>query len=143
MKETLKPGLQYEFKYQVPESKTVPALYPEASEFQVMPKVLATGYLVGLIEWTCIQAINPHIDWPREQTVGTDIRVNHTAATPPGLVVTVFVKLIEVDRRRLVFEVSSSDGIDIISKGIHERFVIDAQKFAEKLSEKIIQRISL
>ena len=141
MKETLKPGLQYEFKYQVPESKTVPALYPEASEFQVMPKVLATGYLVGLIEWTCIQAINPHIDWPREQTVGTNIQVNHTAATPPGLVVTVFVKLMEVDRRRLVFEVSASDGIDVISKGTHERFIIDAETFVKKIVEKTTQKV--
>jgi fluoroacetyl-CoA thioesterase len=60
----------------------------------------------------------------------------------PGLVVTVFVKLIEVDRRRLVFEVSASDGIDVVSKGIHERFVIDAQKFTEKLSEKTSQEVS-
>jgi len=142
MKETLKPGIHYAFKYQVPESKTVPALYPEAPEFQVMPKVLATGFLVGLVEWTCIQAINPHIDWPAEQTVGTHIQVDHTAATPPGLEVTVFVKLIEVDRRRLVFEVSASDGVDVISKGIHERFVVDAKKFENKLVEKSNQKVS-
>jgi fluoroacetyl-CoA thioesterase len=142
MKETLKPGIQYEFKYQVPKSKTVPALYPEAPEFQVMPNVLATGYLVGLIEWTCIQAINPHIDWPREQTVGTNIQVNHTAATPPGMVVTVFVKLMEVDRRRLVFEISVSDGIDVVSKGIHERFVIDAETFVKKIADKATQKVS-
>ena len=60
----------------------------------------------------------------------------------PGLVVTVFVKLIEVDRRRLVFEVSASDGIDVISKGLHERFVIDAQKFVEKVAEKTTQEVS-
>jgi fluoroacetyl-CoA thioesterase len=60
----------------------------------------------------------------------------------PGLVVTVSVKLIEVDRWRLVFEVSASDGIDVVSKGIHERFVIDAQKFTEKLSEKTSQEVS-
>ena len=142
MKETLRPGIHHEFKYKVPESKTVPALYPEALEFLVMPKVLATGYLVGLIEWTCIQAINPHIDWPREQTVGTNIQVNHTAATPPGLVVRVFVKLVEVDRRRLVFEVSASDGIDIVSKGTHERFVIDAGAFVKKIEEKSNQKVS-
>jgi fluoroacetyl-CoA thioesterase len=142
MKETLKTGIHHEFKYKILESKTVPALYPEAPEFQVMPNVLATGFLVGLIEWTCIQAINPHIDWPREQTVGTDIQVNHTAATPPGLEVTVFVKLIEVDRRRLVFEVSASDGVDVISKGTHERFIIDAETFAKKISEKSNQKAS-
>lgn len=141
MKKTLEPGIHFEFTYQVPESKTVPALYPEAPEFQLMPKVLATGFLVGLIEWTCIQAINPHIDWPREQTVGTDIQVNHTAATPPGLEVTVVVKLVQVDRRRLVFHVSAGDGIDTISKGTHERFIIDAASFAEKIAEKASPKV--
>ena len=141
MKKTLKPGIHFEFKYQVPESKTVPALYPEAPEFQIMPKVLATGFLVGLIEWTCIQAVNPHIDWPREQTVGTDIQVNHTAATPPGLEVTVVVKLVQVDRRRLVFDVSASDGIDTISKGTHERFIIDAASFVEKIAGKASPKV--
>lgn len=141
MKETLKTGIHHEFKYKIPESKTVPALYPEAAEFQVMPNVLATGFLVGLIEWTCIQAINPHIDWPREQSVGTDIQVNHTAATPPGLEVTVLVKLMEVDRRRLVFEVSASDGIDVVSKGTHERFIIDAATFEKKIAEKASQKV--
>ncbi len=67
MKRTLQPGLTHTFQFMIPESKTVPYLYPEAPEFQQMPKVLATGFMVGLFEWTCIQAVNPHIDWPREQ----------------------------------------------------------------------------
>jgi fluoroacetyl-CoA thioesterase len=137
MKETLKPGIEYEFKYTVPANKTVPALYPEASEFQKMPEVFATGFLVGLIEWTCIQAVIPHIDWPREQTVGTKIDVDHTAPTPPGLEVVTRVKLVEVDRRRLVFEVQAHDGFDAITKGVHERFIIDAEKFNRNLTQKI------
>ncbi len=84
----------------------MPALYPEAEEFVAMPEVFATGYLVGLIEWACIKAINPYIDWPAEQTVGIHIDVNHIAATPAGLDVTVRSKLVEVDGKRLVFEVS-------------------------------------
>ena len=136
MKDTLKAGLEHELRFRVPESKTVPALYPEASEFQVMPRVFATGYMVGLIEWACIQAINPHIDWPNEQTVGISINVNHTAATPPGLEVSARVKLTEVDGRRLVFNVDLNDGIDVISKGIHERFIIHAEKFNRKVKEK-------
>ena len=91
MKTTLKPGLTHEFKFKIPENKTVPYLYPEAPEFQEMPKVLATGFMVGLFEWTCVQAVNPHIDWPREQTVGIDIKLSHLAATPPGLSVVVKV----------------------------------------------------
>ena len=97
MKDSLKPGLTYHFKYTVPENKTVPFLYPEAAEFQQMPRVLATGFMVGLFEWTCIQAVNPHIDWPDEQTVGIGINLNHLAATPPGLTVKVAVKLEEVE----------------------------------------------
>ena len=136
MKETLKAGLEHELRFRVPDDKTVPALYPEASEFQVMPRVFATGYMVGLIEWACIQAVNPHIDWPQEQTVGISINVNHTAATPPGLEVCARVKLIEVDGKRLVFEIELNDGIDPISKGIHERFVINAAKFIQKVNQK-------
>jgi fluoroacetyl-CoA thioesterase len=136
MKETLKPGIEHAFSFQIPESKTVPALYPEAGELQAMPKVFATGFLVGFIEWTCIQAINPHIDWPREQTVGTRIDISHSAATPVGLTVTAKVKLVEVDRRKLVFQFSASDGVDEISKGTHERFVIQADKFNQAVAAK-------
>ena len=138
MKESLTAGIIHEFKYTVPESKTVSHLYPEAAEFQKMPQVFATGFLVGLIEWTCIQAVNPHIDWPKEQTVGIMINLNHTAATPPGLIVTVKIRLVEVAGKRLIFEFEASDGIDSICKGSHERFVIDAGKFAEKLKIKSV-----
>ena len=57
MKATLKPGLTHELKFQVPETKTVPNLYPESFEFQAMPEVFATGFMVGLIEWACLLAI--------------------------------------------------------------------------------------
>ena len=137
MKNSLQPGLTYTFKFKVPENKTVPYLYPESPEFQVMPKVLATGFMVGLFEWTCIQAINPHIAWPQEQTVGIDIKLNHIAATPPGLTVTVNVKLEEVEGRRLVFSIVADDGIDKISEGTHDRFIINAAKFNAKMAAKI------
>ena len=137
MKHSLQPGLTYTFKFKVPENKTVPYLYPESPEFQVMPKVLATGFMVGLFEWTCIQAINPHIDWPQEQTVGIDVKLNHIAATPPGLSVTVNVKLEEVEGRKLVFSIVADDGIDKISEGTHDRFIIDAAKFNAKMAAKI------
>ncbi|MBF0557378.1 MAG: thioesterase family protein [Nitrospirae bacterium] len=136
MHSTLQPGLTYEFKFTVPENKTVPFLYPESPEFQKMPKVLATGFMVGLFEWACIRAVNPHLDWPREQTVGTDIRLNHIAATPPGLIVTVKVRLDKVEGRKLSFSISGHDGVDTISEGTHERFVIDAAKFNEKTELK-------
>lgn len=136
MKATLKPGITHELRFRVPETKTVRHLYPEAAEFQAMPLVFATGFMVGFIEWACIQAVNPHLDWPREQTVGTHVDVSHLAATPPGLEVRARVRLVEIDGRRLVFEVEASDGVDVISRGVHERFVIDAAKFAHKAQQK-------
>ena len=124
MKDSLKPGIKYEHKFKVPKSKTVPSLYPESEEFVAMPEVFATGYLVGFLEWACIKAINPHLDWPQEQTLGTHINVSHEAATPVGLEVTATVELVAVEGKKLIFDVEAHDGIDLISKGQHERHVI-------------------
>lgn len=136
MKPSLQPGLTYQHQFTIPSSKIVPALYPEAVEFQAMPEVFATGFLVGLLEWACIRLVNPHLDWPQEQTLGTHINVSHQAATPVGLIVTTDVTLIEIDGRRLVFAVEAHDGVDLIAKGRHERFVIDRGRFDEKVLSK-------
>ena len=129
-------------KLTVPPSKTVPALYPEADEFLAMPEVFATGFLVGFLEWACIKAINPHLDWPEEQTVGTHINVSHEAATPVGLEVTATVELVAVEGRKLTFAVEAHDGIDLISKGTHERFVINKLKFEAKVKAKTLAKKS-
>ena len=136
MKETLKPGIRYEHKFKLTPRKMVPALYPEAEEFVVMPEVFATGFLVGFLEWACIKAINPHLDWPTEQSVGIHIDVSHLAATPAGLEVTATVELIAVEGRKLTFTVEAHDGVDLISRGCHERFVIDKAKFSASVAAK-------
>ena len=136
MRPSLRAGIEHEKRFVVPESKTVPALYPESPEFREMPRVLATGFLVGLLEWACIEALKPHLDLPREQTVGTHIDVSHSAATPPGLEVTVKARLAEVQGRRLVFELEAHDGVDVISRGRHERCVIDSARFDAKIKMK-------
>ncbi len=136
MKPTLKTGITYEHRLVISQTKTVPALYPEADEFIAMPDVFATGFMVGFLEWSCIKAINPHIDWPAEQTLGTHINVSHEAATPPGMEVIAKVELIEIDGRRLVFSVEAHDGVDTIAKGLHERFIIDRERFDKKLAKK-------
>ncbi|MDD2913684.1 MAG: thioesterase family protein [Gallionella sp.] len=136
MKDTLKLGIKHQFSFRLPDTKTVPALYPESPEFREMPEVFATGFMVGFLEWACIDAIKPHLDWPREQSLGTHINVSHTAATPPGLLVTARVKLVGIDGQRLTFEVEADDGVDIIATGTHERFVIDKERFDKKIRDK-------
>lgn len=136
MKDTLKPGLTHRFQFRIPPTKTVPHLYPESQMFGEMPEVLATGYLVGLVEWACIEALRPHLDWPREQSVGTHVSFLHLAATPPGLTVTVDVRLDNVEGRKLTFTISAHDGVEKISEGTHERVVVDKAKFTAKINEK-------
>ncbi len=92
--------------------------------------------MVGLFEWACIQAINPYLEFPAEQTVGTDIRLSHSAAKPPGLTVTVKTKLGKIEGRKLTFSIIADDGVDNISEGTHERFIIDAAKFNSKAEAK-------
>lgn len=136
MKPSLQAGLTHEFQFRIPETKTVPQLFPESPEFRQMPEVFATGFMVGLCEWACILAVNPHLDWPSEQTVGTHVNLSHLAATPPGLTVTVRVRLEKVEGRKLSFFVEADDGVDKITEGTHERFVIDAAKFNAKVAAK-------
>lgn len=136
MKESLKPGLTFEFKYTVPENKTVPYLFPEAPEFQVMPTVLATGFMVGLFEWACIKMLIPHLDWPHEQTVGTGFTLNHLASTPPGLTITVKVNLEKVEGKKLLLSITADDGVDKISEATHERVVINVEGFNKKVEKK-------
>ena len=136
MKTSLKVGLRYQHKFTVPKSKTVPNLYPESEEFKIMPEVFATGYLVGFLEWACILAIKPHLDWPMEQSVGTHINVSHEAATPVGHEVIADVELVKMDGKKLTFNVEARDRVDVISKGTHERHVIIKEKFENKIKEK-------
>ena len=140
MRDSLKPGLTHQFTFTVSENKTVPHLYPESALFREMPRVLATGYLVGLMEWACIEALRPHLDWPREQSLGTHVNLSHVAATPPGLTITVDVRLDKVEGRKLGFTLSAHDGVDIISEGTHERHVIDVERFNAKVAAKMGHR---
>ena len=105
-------------------------------KFRQMPEVLATGFMVGLLEWACVDALLPYLDWPAEQSLGTHVSLSHEAATPPGMTVTVSVRLTRVEGRKLRFEVEAHDGIDIISRGSHERVVIDAARFKAKVRDK-------
>jgi len=136
MKPTLQPGLKHRFAYALPVDKTVPHLFPEAEHFQSMPEVFATGFMVGLMEWTCMQLIAPHLD-PGEGSLGVHIDVSHAAATPPGLTITVDAECAAVDGRRLSFNVRAHDGVDLIGEGTHQRAVVVWDRFNARVAGKI------
>ena len=135
MKPTLAIGQLREFSYRVPEEKTVAHVFEGERLFVDMPPVFATAYLVGLFEWVCMQALEPHLE-PGEQSVGTAIDVTHTAATPVGLTVKVTVRVSGMQGRRVRFEVRAEDDAELIGEGTHERFVILRERFVEGVAKK-------
>ena len=135
MKPTLKPGLKHSFSYRVPENKTVPYTYPESPEIAAMPKVFATGFMIVLMEWTCLQLLAPHLD-AGEGSVGIHVNVSHTAATLPGMTVTVEAECIAVEGRNATFNVRAHDSVDLIGEGRHERAVVVWNKFNARVAEK-------
>jgi predicted thioesterase len=96
---------------------------------------LATPVLVGFCEECARTIVDPVLPTGRK-TVGTSIRIDHLAATPPGMRVTVTAELVEIDDRRLRFEIEAVDKVDKIGRATHERFVIDAERFDNGLREK-------
>jgi fluoroacetyl-CoA thioesterase len=135
MKTTLAAGLEHTFRYRVPREKTVPFLYPESDLFREMPEVFATGFMVGFMEWACMEALRPYLD-EGERTLGTMINVTHLAATPPGMEVTASVRCTEVDGKRTVWMIEARDEVDIIGTGTHERIAVSLDKFSARVAAK-------
>ena len=135
MKPSLKVGLKHRFSYRVPREKTVPFTYPEARELASMPEVFATGFMIILMEWTCVQLLAPHLD-AGEGSLGVGVNVSHLAATPPGFTVTVDAELVDIDGRKLEFKVSAHDGADLIGEGVHQRAITAWDKFNARVAEK-------
>jgi fluoroacetyl-CoA thioesterase len=135
LKPTLRVGASTQFSFRIPATKTVPHLYPEARELQLMPTVFATGFMVGLMEWTCLHIVAPHLE-EGEGSLGIHINVSHLAATVPGQTVTVDAECTKVEGRRLYFHVKAHDGIDLIGEGEHQRMVVNWAKFEQRVNEK-------
>ncbi len=99
-------------------------------------EVLATPSMIALMEGTAQEAVQSLLE-DGQGTVGTRIDVRHLAATPVGMEVTCTAEVTEVDRRRIVFTVKTKDEKEVIGEGIHERFVIDNEKFFAKCRQKL------
>jgi len=100
-----------------------------------MPPVLATAYLIGFVEWTCMRLLEPYLE-PQHRSLGTQVDLSHRAATPVGMKVTAEVVLEAVDQRRLQFGVVCRDEVDVICEGKHERFVVDIDRFLKGIQTK-------
>lgn len=136
MSPDLQAGVTFEWTYQVPARATVPQLYHDTGFCLDMPDVLATGYMVGMMELACVNGMMPFMDWPREQSLGTMVNFVHFAPTPPGMTLRIKGEVTEVEGRRVRFRVEAWDDVERICEGTHERHVIDPARFEAKLARK-------
>jgi predicted thioesterase len=96
---------------------------------------LSTPTMIALMEGAAIAAIADSLE-PGNSSVGTRIDVRHLAPTPVGMRVVAEARVVEVDRRRISFAVSAFDAKGPIGEGTHDRFVVDASRFAQTLNER-------
>ena len=97
--------------------------------------VFATPAMIALMEKTAYKSVADSLE-EGMGSVGTLMNVKHLAATPMGMKVTCQTELKEVDGRRLVFHVEARDEAGIIGEGIHERFIVENEKFQNKADSK-------
>lgn len=98
-------------------------------------RVYATPSLVRDIEHTCRDLIFERVP-DGQDSVGTIVSIAHIAPTLLGMEATVTAKVIEIDGRKVVFEVVAKDPLDTICKGRHERFIVDIDKTQARLRAK-------
>ena len=94
-------------------------------------EVFATPAMIALMEKTCLEAVADKIG-ESNTTVGIAVNIKHLKASPVGAAIRCEAEITETDRRRLVFEVKCFEGETLVGEGIHERFVVDIEKFMSK-----------
>lgn len=98
--------------------------------------VFATPAMAALMEKTAALAVQQYLG-EGEGTVGISLDIKHLAATPIGMRCVCEAELTEIDRKRLVFSLKVTDGVDVIGEGIHQRFIISNEKFLAKANAKL------
>jgi predicted thioesterase len=99
------------------------------------PDVFSTPALGALVERTAALWLGEHLE-PGQMTVGAQIVINHTAATPAGMTVTATVIVESVEGRKVDFTWVATDGVDAVGNGTHRRFVVDVARFEQGLAAK-------
>ena len=125
--DTLEVGMKNTLEWEVTERFTT-----TRGEF----KVFSTPSMCQLAETAANKLIAPHLK-PGQGQVGVSITIRHMAATPMGKMVRAEVELTAIDRRKLAFHIGIFDDVEQVGDVVHERFVIDVDKYTEKLRKKI------
>ncbi len=98
-------------------------------------EVFATPLMIGLMENSALNAVDNKLP-EGFSTVGINVNVDHIAATPVGMMVKSEATLIAIDGKKLTFKVEAFDEEKMIGKGTHTRFIVDSEKFNNKVNKK-------
>lgn len=128
MKASLRPGLEATKSLVVDEKRCIGFMGREGM-------VYATPMMVSDVEYACRDFLLGHLD-PGEDSVGTQVVIDHLAATPAGMEVLIQVRIANVEKRKVTFEFSVKDAIEEAGRGTHTRFVVDTAKTAERIAAK-------
>ena len=128
MKPTLTKDLSFSKSVLVDESRCIGFMGKEGM-------VYATPRMVSDVEYTCRDFLLQHLD-AGEDSVGAHVSIDHLAATPMGLKVTIEARVEEVDRRKVVFSFLVKDPVEDVGRGKHIRFVVETAKTRERLAAK-------
>ena len=125
----IKPGLQGSIEIVVGAQHTAPHIGSGRVH------VLATPVMVNLMEAAALQAVEGLLP-PGHQTVGIHLDITHVAATPVGMRVRAHAELIRVEKRTLSFRVRAEDEKERIGEGLHERIIINLERFDQRMQDK-------
>ncbi|HEX5477630.1 MAG TPA: LysR family transcriptional regulator [Burkholderiales bacterium] len=128
MKASLKAGLESTKSLVVDEKRCIGFMGREG-------RVYATPMMVSDVEYACRDFLLGQLD-PGEDSVGTQVVIDHLAATPLGMEVFIQVRISQVEKRKITFEFSVKDSIEEAGRGTHTRFVVDTAKTAERIAAK-------
>jgi fluoroacetyl-CoA thioesterase len=128
VKASLKPGLQFTKVITVDEARCISFMGKEGM-------VYATPRMVSDVEYACRDFLLQHLD-PGEDSVGAHVSIDHLAATPMGLKVTIEGRVEQVDRRKVVFSFSVKDPVEEVGRGKHIRFAVESAKTFDRLKAK-------
>ena len=131
MKATLVPGVGGKKVLTVDAARCISFMGPENA-------VYATPQMVSDVEYAIREFLLGYLD-PGEETVGTHVTIDHLAATPVGMRVTIEYTVTAVDGRSVRSAFSVRDGIDECGRGVHLRFVVDVDKTRQRLAKKRAQ----
>ena len=128
MKPSLKPGISRSETLIVDSDRCVQFLGKDT-------QVYSTPNMVSDVEYACLRLIDEHLD-ANESTVGVHVQMDHLAATPCGEQVDIQVRIDKVEGAKIFLSAQVRDRIELLGRGEHVRYVIDAQRHARGLESK-------